>query len=312
MTDSIDTHTIQRSVGSEPAASAPNEEVAAGENRELDAMLSDIEALDSVSENWPEEYKLATTARIRAGDSLNAEAFRRLIKALKANPAASGALREAVSDELIYAVLRRHNILKPSLYERVESALDTIRPMLASHGGDVELVTVEAPAVEVRFLGACDGCPASAMTFYSGVKQAIADNVAEITEIKQVKGIARATSDTQVIQFTSPFAKFKSGDWVLATTLADLEEGATMFIVVDERSVILSRFDDKVTCFENACAHMGMTMDGGDIGEGFLTCPYHGFKYSLDSGECLTAPEVQLQPHGVRVVGDRVEVQLTK
>ena len=39
--------------------------------------------------------------------------------------------------------------------------------------------------------------------------------------------------------------------------------------------------------------------------------PIAAIEYSLESGECLTAPEVQLQPHGVRVVGDRIEVQLT-
>jgi len=42
-----------------------------------------------------------------------------------------------------------------------------------------------------------------------------------------------------------------------------------------------------------------------------VTCPHHGFQYALDSGECLTTPQVQLQPHDVRVVGDRIEVRLT-
>ena len=56
---------------------------------------------------------------------------------------------------------------------------------------------------------------------------------------------------------------------------------------------------------------MGMPLDGGEIDGGLITCPYHGFRYSLESGECLTAPEVQLQPHAVRVVGERIEVSLS-
>ena len=49
-----------------------------------------------------------------------------------------------------------------------------------------------------------------------------------------------------------------------------------------------------------------------DIGceNGIITCPWHGFQYDLATGECLTAPEVQLQSHGVKVVGNRVEVRL--
>ena len=66
-----------------------------------------------------------------------------------------------------------------------------------------------------------------------------------------------------------------------------------------------------MSCFQNACGHLGMEIDGGEIEDGIITCPYHGFRYDLASGECLTAPEVQLQPHAVRVTGERVEVRLS-
>lgn len=280
------------------------------ETTRLDKMLSDIGALEALSEDWPAEYKNAAMARTEAVDALNAEAFRRFIRLLQTVPGMGAAMRTAAADEVVYAVLRRHGILKPSLFERVETALDGIRPMLDSHGGDVELVSVEPPVAEVRFLGACDGCPASSLTFYSGVKTAIVDNIPEITEIKQVKGLGGGSADT--VHFTSPFANYSSKAWSFAASLKDLPDGETVMKDIGGHSVFLSRFSDKVTCFENSCAHMGMAMDGGEIGEGLITCPYHGFKYSLESGECLTAPEVQLQPHGVRVVGDRVEVQLTQ
>jgi nitrite reductase/ring-hydroxylating ferredoxin subunit/Fe-S cluster biogenesis protein NfuA len=220
----------------------------------------------------------------------------------------SAALREAAGDEVVYAVLRRHGILKPSLFERVDQALGTVRPMLASHGGDAELVAVDGQRAEVRFLGACDGCPASALTFYAGVKKAIQEHVPEITEIRQAKGLGGGEG----VHFTSPFAAYQTDGWSHAVDLDALVDGETKFVDVDGRSVLLSRFGDKVTCFENACAHMGMSLDGGEIENGLITCPYHGFRYALESGECLTAPEVQLRPHGVRVVGERIEVRLTR
>jgi len=282
----------------------------AGGERDLPALLNDIAALEALADTWPDEQRNAATARARAIEALNAEAFKRLIRALKPIPGMGAVLRDAAADEVVYAVLRRHGILKPSVFERVEAALDTIRPMLAGHGGNVELVVVNPPVAEVRFLGACNGCPASALTFYSGVKKAIQDNVPEIEEIKQAKGLGGGATDA--VHFTSPFAAYQSDGWTLAVRLTDLPEGATQTVEVDGHSVLLSRFGDQVTCFENACAHMGMALDGGEIEAGLITCPHHGFQYSLESGECLTAPEVQLQPHGVRVVGNRVEIKLTR
>ena len=58
---------------------------------------------------------------------------------------------------------------------RVEGALATVRPLLAAHGGDVELLGIddEAGAVQLRLLGSCDGCPSSAVTLQTAVEGAI-------------------------------------------------------------------------------------------------------------------------------------------
>ena len=79
---------------------------------------------------------------------------------------------------------------------------------------------------------------------------------------------------------------------------------------IDGNSVIITRFAEKVSCFKNACAHMGLEMTQGEIDKAIITCPHHGFQYALESGECITAPEVQLQPHAVRVKGPNIEVRI--
>ncbi len=278
----------------------------AREERDLSALLGDIAALESLAADWPEGQRNAAQARAEAIDALNAEAFRRLIRALKEVPGMAAALRTAAGDELIYAVLRRHGILRPSLAERAEAALDKIRPTLAGHGGDVELVSVEPPEAAVRLTGACDGCPASALTFYAGVKKAIQEAMPEIEVVRQVKGLGGGNA-THV---TSPFAAGQDAPWTDIMDAEALAEGESCFLEIGSHGLIVSRFGPRVTCFENACAHMGMAMDGGSIEEGKLTCPYHGFQYALESGECLTAPEVQLQPHPIRQEGARLFVQL--
>ena len=280
------------------------------DERTLGDMLRDIETLTALADSWDAPARNGAQARAEAIDALNAEAFRRLIRHLQGVDGMSAALKSAASDEVVYAVLRRHGILRASLFERVDKALDSVRPMLASHGGDAELVSVDKAVATVRFLGACDGCPASALTFYAGVKKAIQEQVPQIAEVKQAKGLGGGGGDQ--VHFTSPFAAYQNDGWSKAAELAEVPDGATKIFEVDGHSVFVSRFGDRVTCFENACAHMGMAMDGGEIADGFITCPYHSFKYSLESGECLTATEVQLQPHGVRVVGDRIEIRITR
>jgi nitrite reductase/ring-hydroxylating ferredoxin subunit/Fe-S cluster biogenesis protein NfuA len=277
---------------------------------DLAGLAGDIERVEAIFASWDETQRGAVEAYRRAIEDLNGEALRRLVRALKNEPVAMAAMKQAVTDEVVYAVLRRHNILKPSLSERVEAALDGVRPMLASHGGDVELVSVRPPAIEVRFVGACDGCPASALTFHAGVKKAVEEACPEITDIVQVRGMGNAT-DNDSVRFVSPFALGAVGGWHLVCRLDEIPLGGISTVVVGGQDVILSRQDAIVSCFQNACAHLGMPLDAGNVEQGTITCPHHGFQYDLSSGECLTAPEVALQSHAVRVIGNRVEVRLS-
>ncbi|MHB8174097.1 MAG: NifU family protein [Nitrospirota bacterium] len=70
--------------------------------------------------------------------------------------------------------------------ERVEAALDKIRPFLQADGGSVELVGVEGSVVKVRLTGACGGCPMSQKTLKMGVERAIKEAVPEVTEVVNV------------------------------------------------------------------------------------------------------------------------------
>jgi Fe-S cluster biogenesis protein NfuA/nitrite reductase/ring-hydroxylating ferredoxin subunit len=277
---------------------------------DIAGFVGDIERLETIFATWDGTQQAAVGAYRLAIEELNGEALRRLIRALKTDPAALAAMKNALADEVVYAVLRRHEIVKASLNERVEAALDGVRPMLASHGGDVELVKVRPPLVEVRFIGACDGCPASALTFHAGVKKALQDACPEITDIVQVKGLAG--SEESGVRFVSPFALGDKGNWISAGLFSEIPEGAVRSITIGGEKVLLSRNGSAVTCFQNACAHLGFPIHDGEIDSGIITCPHHGFQYDLSSGECLTAPEVQLQSHAVRVIGPRVEVRISK
>jgi Fe-S cluster biogenesis protein NfuA len=78
-----------------------------------------------------------------------------------------------------------HGLHPESLDSRVEAALVSVRPFLAQHGGDVELLGIddELGAVKLRLLGSCDGCPSSASTLRGAVEVAIIEAAPEIIRI---------------------------------------------------------------------------------------------------------------------------------
>lgn len=73
-----------------------------------------------------------------------------------------------------------------TLYQRVDRALDQIRPAIRMDGGEVELVDVEDGVAKVRMMGACGGCPMSTMTLKMGIERAIRMQVPEVKTVEAV------------------------------------------------------------------------------------------------------------------------------
>jgi Fe-S cluster biogenesis protein NfuA len=71
--------------------------------------------------------------------------------------------------------------------EKVQAAIDKIRPMLQRDGGDVELVDVQDGIVFVRLRGACAGCPMSQMTLKNGIEKFLKREIPEIIAVRQAQ-----------------------------------------------------------------------------------------------------------------------------
>ena len=70
--------------------------------------------------------------------------------------------------------------------EKIEKALESIRPALQADGGDIQLVSAENGIVKVRLTGACGSCPMSQMTMTAGVEQAIKKAVPQVKKVMAV------------------------------------------------------------------------------------------------------------------------------
>jgi nitrite reductase/ring-hydroxylating ferredoxin subunit/Fe-S cluster biogenesis protein NfuA len=224
-----------------------------------------------------------------------------MIRSLREDAPAATRLKDTVRDPLVFGMLRLHGLVRDPLETRVRAALVSVEPFLAQHGGGVELVAIRMPdTVEVRLTGACQGCPASGQTLREGVERAIREHAPEIVSVVPVRG---GPIDTKTIplHFVSPFARAADVGFIDVCTLDELPSGVVQVRMLGEREVLLYRDHEHVGCFDNMCAHMGMPLDGGEVVDGVIECPYHGFRYRLDTGECLSVPEVQLVVHAVRV-----------
>jgi len=74
-----------------------------------------------------------------------------------------------------------------TLLDRVQVVINLIRPAVQADGGDIELVNVsDAGVVQIRFHGACHGCPSSTMTLQMGIERNLRERVPEVTAVEPV------------------------------------------------------------------------------------------------------------------------------
>lgn len=77
--------------------------------------------------------------------------------------------------------------VKETIEDRVQKALQELRPNLQADGGDIELLGVEKGIVKVKLKGACAGCPMSTMTIQWGVENFLKKKIPEIVKVEAVQ-----------------------------------------------------------------------------------------------------------------------------
>ncbi|MBD6618978.1 Rieske 2Fe-2S domain-containing protein [Komarekiella sp. 'clone 1'] len=278
----------------------------------LEELVEEINRFEAIISEWDESQRCVAVGLKRSIEALHKEALTRLIKNLKQE--SMSALRHAVDDEVVYAVLLYHELVKspqPSLTQRVQTALEEVRPGLKSHNGDVELVAIKLPdTVEVQLIGTCSNCATSTLTLSQGIEQAIKKYCPEITKVVAVNKPSTINSPNSGL--SSPFLTQLNSAWVKLATVDQVPESSVLAVQFAGNSLILHRQGVNITCYRNACSHMGDPLETGKVENGVLTCPSHGFQYNLETGECLTATNISLKSYPVQIKGDNIFVQLQK
>ena len=77
-----------------------------------------------------------------------------------------------------------HSETPTKLHQRVQEVIERIRPAIQEDGGDVEFVDVDSNGtVQIRFKGACIGCPSSEITLRDGIARNLRESIPEVREV---------------------------------------------------------------------------------------------------------------------------------
>jgi len=87
-------------------------------------------------------------------------------------------------DSMVSQLLMLHGLHPVDLPTRVGHALDKVRPLLHSHGGDVELLGIDNGQVRLRLEGSCHGCPSSTLTLKNAIEEALYEFAPDISGLE--------------------------------------------------------------------------------------------------------------------------------
>lgn len=270
--------------------------------RRVDDALAAVAGLDPAARTAAEELKAALEEIHRAG-------LVTIVTRMRADDAARPLLFDLVDDPVVRMLLTLHGIIRPDPVTLAERALAAVRPQLHSDGGDVTLDRVADGVAFVRLEGACNGCSMSSVTLRELVESALLQAVPAISAVEVLPNEPTPTIiPIESVSFRRA-ADPESEGWVRVARADAVPVGE---VSVHGSDVLVVNVDQRLSAYRNECAHEALPLDNAvlDVSAGTLTCPWHGFCYDASSGECLSAPGVQLEQLPLRVEDGDVWVRV--
>jgi Fe-S cluster biogenesis protein NfuA/nitrite reductase/ring-hydroxylating ferredoxin subunit len=229
----------------------------------------------------------------------------RIVRTLKNDPRGKELLFELIDHPEVYALFSMHGLIRADLRTQVRRVIEMVRPYMQSHGGDVAFVDLRERTVLVRLIGNCSGCSMSQVTLKNTVEESLKQHVPEIEAVEVVED-----APVKLVQLNSLRDTEQSG-WIQGPMLDELPDDRPYAFTHEDVDILILRSSQGLRAYRNACAHQGLPLDGGlvDSEAGTITCPWHGFCFDTESGECLTAPQCQLEAFPLRVIGNRIWIR---
>ncbi len=202
----------------------------------------------------------------------------------------AGTRDEMSKDSLVAGLLMIHDLYPVPIEERVVQALDTVRPYMESHGGNVELLGIEDGIAKLRLEGSCKSCRASSSTLELAVRQALEEAAPDLLGM-DVEGVME--EEEEVTGVALPMANGAPSWHTLDIAPPELLTGTD----VEGMSLFVANVDGTLLAYRNSCASCGGDLTGGALDAGSLACPGCGRTYFLPgAGRSMDDDHLQLQP----------------
>jgi Fe-S cluster biogenesis protein NfuA/nitrite reductase/ring-hydroxylating ferredoxin subunit len=200
-------------------------------------------------------------------------------------------------DELVSHLLLLHGLHPVPLEARVRGALDSVQPYLDSHGGGVELVSLDDGVARLKLEGSCSGCPSSTVTLKSAIEDAIHAAAPDVERI-EADGVAPAPAPPQgLLQIEMPDRPPPRRAWAHTGALPELDGGRTVLRDVEGEPMLFLRLDRRTYAYRSACPSCGGSLGDAVLSGTELACPGCGHRYDARrAGRCVDAPELHLDP----------------
>lgn len=194
-----------------------------------------------------------------------------------------GLLERVVRDPVVASLLELYGLPDEDERPQVERVLETVRPYIESHGGHLDLLSVEDGQVTVRLSGSCQGCPGSAVTLRRVVEEALRSGF---------PGFRALIDDTlpppQPVRIQFQPTVLRRPRWVTVAPVSTLPRGEMVGVWPEGNPVLLVRLGDEVYAHQNGCPPgSALVLHTGQLDGFTITCPWHGCRYDIRTGKRL-------------------------
>jgi Fe-S cluster biogenesis protein NfuA/nitrite reductase/ring-hydroxylating ferredoxin subunit len=226
------------------------------------------------------------------------------------------------------------------LETRVIEALEKVRPYMESHGGNVELMSLEDGVARIRLQGSCSDCKASSATLELAIKQALEEAAPDLWGL-EVEGLvedpvtgmplpmaepaAPTGFELPVVNVGpglgqelpmadaagAPAAPMRPPSWYDVQGITGLGLAQMAATDVEGNGLVIANVDGTLLAYHNRCAACGGALDRGELTDGALACPECGRSYFLPrAGRSLDGENLQLEPIPLLQEQGRIKVAL--
>jgi Fe-S cluster biogenesis protein NfuA/nitrite reductase/ring-hydroxylating ferredoxin subunit len=205
-----------------------------------------------------------------------------------------------VRDSVLRGLLLIHDLHPADLETRLREALNSVRPYLESHGGNVELVSLREDVARLKLQGTCKSCASSAVTLELAVKRAIEEACPDLVRL-EVEGLPEAKN----INGDYPPKQSVAVHWTAIDGIQQLEPDAGAAVRVSGMRLVVFRASDNFYAYRDKCPACNMPLDPDSLTEGTIRCG-SGHRYSVrEAGRSVQSLNSHLDPVPL-LVHDRV------